>query len=129
MGYDTRQGQVSGRVAEKWDAVAIAVDTNWFTDDIVPFIPARKDFALEDGATVVKHTLEIVVPADTVVNIQKKFNIITKTVTLNGGDVLLADVGYQFDLMLQKGMTYNIQHKAGNQIVAVIITESYNTDI
>jgi len=129
MGFDTRQGQVSGRVTEKWDAADIAVDTDWFTDDIVPFIPARSGEALKDASTVVKHTLEIVVPTATIINIQKKFNGITKEIILNGGAELGINIGFQFDLILQKGMTYNIQHKTGTQNPAVIITESYNTDI
>ncbi len=124
------QGRVSGLAATRWETSAtIAINTDWFANDITPGLDARKSFALDDTFTVVKHTLQLFVPTSTVVNIQYKFNGITKVFLLNGGTALATNAPAQFDVILFPGSSYNIQHVTGTQNVAAIITESFNVDI
>lgn len=133
------QGRVSGLVAVRWfSAGDIGADADWFTEDLKASQEARRRFALDDAFTVVKHTLQIFVPATTIVNIQLKFprqdvinngDSLTKVFPLNDNNALTAATPFQFDLMLVQGASYNIQHKAGSQNVAVFITESFNVDI
>ena len=131
-------GIVSGLVIAKWNSDAAtmqAVDENWFTTDIKPSQEARKRFALDDAFTVVKHTLQLFVTTDTVVNVQYKFEgqdtpgVVVKVFNLNGGADLVANAPFQFDLILLPGSSYNIQHKTTVQNVAAVIAESFNVDI
>ena len=110
MGIPTRQ---------RWETSAtIAVNTDWFTDDI----GSRANAA-------VKHTIQMMVPTSTVVNLQITFNAILKVFNLNEGIALNADSAYQFDFIVYPGMTYNIQHATTTQNVVASISESDNTDV
>ena len=105
---------------QRWETSAtIAINTDWFSEDI----SGRANVA-------VKHTLQIMVPASTIVNLQIVFNSITKVFNLNKGTALNANNAYQFDFIVYPGMTYNIQHVAGgSQNVAVSIIESDNVEV
>ena len=108
-------------IAKKWDAITIAVDTDWFAFDLGPLPSSLKN--------PVKHIFQIACPTATVVNLQLKFNSITKIHNFNGGTAIGINNGAQYAVVLQKGMTYNIQHKTATQNCAVTITESPNTDL
>ncbi len=137
------QGRVSGLVATRWfDPVGgqgdVAENLNWFNNDLKPSQEARKRFALDDRFTVVKHTLQIVVPSAVQVKIILKLvsqNTIPvpdeeKTLLLNDGTDLTANAAFQFDLILVAGSSYNIQHSTVATInPAVFISESFNVDI
>ncbi len=110
MGIPTRQ---------RWETSAtIAINTDWFSTDI----GSRANAA-------VKHTIQMMIPTSSIVNLQIVFNSITKVFNLNEGIALNADAAYQFDLIVYPGMTYNIQHKTTTQNVAVSIIESDNVDV
>jgi len=125
------QGRVSGLAAVRWEMTTmIAPNIDWFISPIKPGVEGRKRFALDDSFTVVKHTLQLFIPVTAIVNIQYKFNNITKVFLLNGGDPLVANAPFQFDLILVPGSSYNIQHQDMDpQNVAAIIAESFNVDI
>lgn len=104
---------------KRWETSAtVLVDTDWFDADI----SGR-------GGHTVKHTLQIMVPTSTVVNLQVVFNSITKTLDLNEGIALNANAAYQFDFLVFPGMTYNVQHKTTTQNMACFIAESENADV
>ena len=140
---DNIQGRVSGLVATRWfDPVTnqgdVDQDVNWFANDLRPGQESRKRFAVDDVFTVVKHTLQIIVPAAVQVKVILKLisqNTIPvldeeKTLLLNGGADLTADAAFQFDLILVVGASYNIQHTTTATIdPAVFISESFNVDI
>lgn len=110
-------GGIATRI--RWETSAtVAVDTDWFSADIT----SRANAA-------VKHTISIMVPTSTVVNLQTVFNSITKTLDINEGIALNANALYQFDMIVYPGMTYNIQHKTTTQNVVAYISESENTDV
>ncbi len=103
----------------RWEASAtVAVDTNWFASNV-------------DGPTgiPVKHTLMIMVPTSTVVEVDITDGTTLKTATLNAGVALAANAWYIFDIIVYIGFTYNIQHKTTTQNVACFIMESDNVDI
>jgi len=117
-------------VNKKWDAVAVAPDTNWFVQDLGPSAnSSRGKIGADCYDAPVKHTFEFSCPAATVVNLQLKYNAITKVFTFNSGNAIGANDGHQFSAILHDGMTYNIQHKTGTQACAVVITESFNVDL
>jgi len=141
-------GIVSGLVATRWfDNAAIPTnqgnvvqDVNWFPNDLTPSQEARKRFALDDDFTVVKHTLQIQVNgAGVIATVILKLTSqdtptptvnFSKSILLNGGVALAEEAGSQFDIILVKGASYNIQHNAGGTInPSVFITESFNVDI
>ena len=100
------------------NAAQVATDTDWFSSDIVAGdLPSSK------------HTLQMMVTVGNVVNVQLKNNSVTKVLNLNGGTALTANAGYQFDLILRPGDTYNIQHSTASASPYCLITESDNTDI
>ncbi len=104
---------------QRWETSAtVAITTDWFSTDII----GRANAA-------VKHTLQIMVPTTTIVNIQLKFNAITKVIALNGGTALPAVSLHKESLIIYPGMSYNIQHAATTQNVACSIVESENVDI
>lgn len=107
-------------VTKKWDGVDANPDTNWFTKDVE---------IVRRFSDAVKHTFQFSCPTATIINLQLKFNGITKIHNFNGGVEIGINDGEQFDVILHKGMTYNIQHKTGIQNVAVIIVESANLDV
>lgn len=111
MGIPTRQ---------RWETSAtVAINTDWFSNDI----GSRANAA-------VRHTLQIMLPAASIVNLQIVFNSITKVFNLNNGGALNANAAYQFDFIVYPGMTYNIQHVAGgSQNVAVSIIESDRVEV
>jgi hypothetical protein len=107
-------------VGKKWNSTSIAPDTDWFSADITPN---------QRNLESVKHTFQFMCPTTTVVNMQLVFNSITKVLAFNSGVALDANNGYVFTVLLQKNMSYNIQHKTGTQNCSVIITESGNADL
>ena len=103
----------------RWeDTATVAVDTDWFGADII----GRAN-------TAVKHTISIMVPTGTVVNLQTVFNTFTKELNINDGIALVANSLYEFDMIVYPGMSYNIQHKTGTLNVMAYISESPNTDV
>ena len=111
-------------IGSRWETSAtVNVDSDWFGTDLT------YDAGGNQSDLPRKHTIQIMMPTSSVVNIQLKKNSITKTLDLNGGSALTGNAAYQFDLMLFNGMSYNIRHKTGAQNVACIISESFNTDI
>lgn len=116
-------------VAKKWDAVTVAPDTDWFAQDLGPSTNAqRKGMSILFDAPV-KHTFEFSCPVATVVNLQLKYNSITKVFNFNGGNAIGPNDGNQYPVILHPEMTYNVQHKTGIQACAVVITESFNVDL
>jgi len=135
---DQINGIASGLVATRWFDAGVNPALATDPQTITPGQEARNRFSLNDASTVVKHTLQIVVSAAAIVNIKMRFTsqdvtpIVNaeKTLILNGGTALTADVGFQFDIILVKGASYDIQHTSGGAIVAsVFISESFNVDI
>lgn len=116
-------------VIKKWDSVAVAPDTNWFAEDLGPSTNSKRGGISFHFDAPVKHTFEFACPTATVVNLQLKYNSITKVFTFNSGNAIEANNGHQFSVILHDGMTYNLQHKTGTQACAVVITESYNVDL
>lgn len=116
-------------VAIKWDAVAVAVDTDWFGTDLTPSTNAQRSGVSSHFDAPVKHTFQFSCPTATVVNLQLKYNAITSVHKFNGGAEIGASNGSQFSVILHSGMTYNIQHKTGTQACKVVITESFNVDL
>lgn len=99
-------------------SATVAVDTDWFSSDIgIGDLPAAK------------HTLQMMVPTSTVVNIQLKNNNITKVLEVNDGVALPANAGHQHILMLRPGDTYNLQHATGTQTPYCLVVESDNVDM
>ncbi|MFQ5435632.1 MAG: hypothetical protein ACE5FD_12210, partial [Anaerolineae bacterium] len=116
-------------VAKKWDNVAVAPDTDWFAQDLGPSTNAQRSGIASNFDAPVKHSFEFSCPASTVVNLQMKYNSITKVFNFNGGDSIGPNDGNQYSVILHSGMTYNIQHKTGTQACSVVITESFNVDL
>ena len=116
-------------VAKKWDAITISPDTNWFAFDLGPSVNSQRKGISITFDRPVKHLFQFSCPTATVINLQLKFDSITKVHTFNDGVEIGADNGEQFTVTLHKGMTYNIQHKTGIQNCAVVITESFNVDL
>ena len=106
-------------VGKKWDAVSVAINTDWFAADLGP---------IERNLDSVKHTFQFMCPTTTVVNLQMVFNSVTKSVAFNSGVAIDANNGYQFSVMIPKNTTYNIQHATGTQNCSVVIIESMNAD-
>lgn len=106
----------------RWEASAtVAVDTNWFTNNIGPDV---------QQATPSKFTVQIMVPTSTVVEFDLTDGTTNKTGTVNNGGALVANSWQQFDLMVKGGWSFNIQHKTTTQNVACNIFESIsNSDI
>lgn len=120
----------AGFVAKRWlGAGDVAINTNWFANDINGFDVSARKFSPQDNVTAVKHTLQIIVPTETVVTIKASLDGFAKDIIVNNNNAIVANVGIQFDLDIVRGMTYNVQHSTGSQNVAIIITESMNTDI
>ena len=112
------------------DSPTILINANWFAVDIDPFDATFEEKKRNDHVDVVKHTLQITVPTATVVNIQSKFTgTATKVKDVNNGTALVANATVQFDLLLERGDTYNIQHKTSTQNVDIQIFASFNTNI
>ena len=117
---------MSESVAKRWETSAtIAPDVDWFGADLAPVGVAQ----ITADKSTVKHTLQIMVPISTEVNVQLKNNALVKVFDLNEGVALVANAGYQFDLILERGDTYNIQHKIGTQNIAALVSQALNSDI
>lgn len=116
-------------VAKKWDAVAVAVDTDWFSQDLAPSTNDLRQGVASHFDAPVKHTFQFSCPTATVINLQLKYNAITKVINFNGGEPVGSNDGNQFSVILHSGMNYNIQHKTGTQACTVVITESFNVDL
>jgi hypothetical protein len=124
-------------VDKKWDAVTVAVDTNWFASDIRPSTNSERLNSNTIGAegisspadNPVKHTFQFSCPTATVVNMQLKYAGITSVHNFNAGAAIGIDNGMQFSVILHSGMKYNIQHKTATQACKVIITESFNANL
>lgn len=118
-------------VAKKWDAVTVTINTDWFASDIVVGTTAQRRSVGVDKAyfAPVKHTFQFSCPTATVINLQLKFDSITKIFNFNSGLEIGINGGNQFSVMLHRDMTYNIQHKTATQACAVVITESFNVDL
>ncbi|MCH8313683.1 MAG: hypothetical protein IID17_11935 [Nitrospinae bacterium] len=116
-------------VAKKWDNVAVAVDTDWFAQDLTSSTNAQRSGVSSNFDAPVKHTFQFSCPTATVINLQLKYNAVTKVVNFNGGEAIGSNDGHQFSVILHSGMSYNIQHKTSTQACAVVITESFNVDL
>ena len=116
-------------VAKKWDSVAVAADTDWFAQDLTPSTNDQRLGVASHFDTPVKHTFQFSCPTATVINLQLKYNSVTKVINFNGGEPIGAGDGHQFSVILHSGMSYNLQHKTATQACAVIITESFNVDL
>ena len=116
-------------VAKKWDNVAVAPDTDWFTQDLMPSTSAERAGVSAHFDAPVQHNFQFSCPEVTVINLQIKYNSITNVFTFNSGNAINAFDGHQFSVILHSGMSYNIQHKTGTQACAVVITESFNVDL
>jgi len=112
--------QSVGEVKKKWDNVAVAVDTDWFSQDLG---------MVGRFSRPVKHTFQFSCPTATVINLQLKYNSITSVHNFNGGQAIGISNGAQYSVILHSGMTYNIQHKTATQACKVVITESFNVDL
>lgn len=111
---------VSAKVASRWEASAtVAPDTDWFASDIVASVDADKDIRGDHRKVPVIHHLQIMVPEATVVKIHKTSGGVLKIGAINEGNVLKADVFYQFPVYLDDDDSYNIQHDTGTQNVSV----------
>jgi len=101
--------------ATRWEASAtVAVDTNWFTNNIVPSRPGR----------MAKFTLLVMVPTSTVIEVDITDGTTNKTGTLNDGTALTAAAWYAFSVFVPPGYSFNIQHKTTTQNVVCIVCES-----
>lgn len=116
-------------VAKKWDAVAVAADTDWFGSDLMSSTNAQRSGVSAHFDAPVKHTFQFSCPTATVINLQLKYNAITSVHNFNGGAEIGASNGSQYSVILHSGMTYNIQHKTATQACKVVITESFNVDL
>ena len=89
-------------VNSRWSSAGtVAVNTDWFGSDIVLLSTAE---AIKNRGGIdrpVKHTLQIMVPTSSIVNIQHVSNSITKVLNVNEGTALTANAGYQFSLILE----------------------------
>ncbi|GJL78815.1 MAG: hypothetical protein NPINA01_18040 [Nitrospinaceae bacterium] len=116
-------------VAKKWDNVAVAPDVDWFSEDLAPSTDVERRGMTSHFSAPVKHTFEFSCPLETAVNLQMKYNAITKVFNFNDGEPIGANDGNQYSVILHSGMSYNIQHKTATQACSVIITESFNVDL
>jgi hypothetical protein len=116
-------------VAKKWDNVAVAVDTDWFAQDLISSTNAQRSGVSSHFDAPVKHTFQFSCPTATVINLQLKYNSITEVHNFNGGQEIGINNGQQYSVILHSGMTYNIQHKTTTQACKVVITESFNVDL
>ncbi len=116
-------------VGKKWDNVAVAVDTDWFGQDLAPSTNDQRQGMASNFDAPVKHTFQFACPTATVINLQLKYNSITKVINFNGGEPVGSGDGNQFSVILHDGMAYNIQHKTATQACSVVITESFNVDL
>jgi hypothetical protein len=116
-------------VGKKWDSVTVAPDTDWFAQDLAPSANDLRQGVASHFDAPVKHTFQFSCPTATVINLQLKYNSITKVINFNGGVPIGESDGNQFSVILHSGMNYNIQHKTGNQACSVVITESFNVEL
>ena len=116
-------------ITKKWDAVTVGPDTDWFASDLTHSSPSERIGEAARWTFPVKHTFQFTCPVATIINIQLKFNAITKVVTLNSGNEQGATNGHNYDLIVPVGASYNIQHKTGTQACGLFVIESYNTDL
>jgi len=116
-------------VAKKWDNVAVAVDTDWFAQDLMSSTNAQRSGVSSHFDAPVKHTFQFSCPTATAINLQLKYNSITSVHNFNGGNAIGINNGQQYSVILHSGMTYNIQHKTATQACKVVITESFNVDL
>ncbi len=116
-------------VSKKWDNVAVAVDTDWFAQDLMSSTNAQRSGVSSHFDAPVKHTFQFSCPTATVINLQLKYNSITEVHNFNGGAEIGINNGQQYSVILHTGMTYNIQHKTATQACKVVITESFNVDL
>ncbi len=116
-------------VAKKWDAVAVAPDTDWFAQDLMSSTNAQRSGVVSNFDAPVKHTFQFSCPTATVINLQLKYNSITEVHNFSGGQEIGVNNGNQYSVILHSGMTYNIQHKTATQACKVVITESFNVDL
>ena len=113
-------GDYSEEKASRWEASAtVAISTDWFAFDIKG----------SDTGHSYKHTIQMMCPTSTVVNVIVTNNSISKTYPVNSGAALTALVPYQFVFIVRPGDTYNIQHATTTQNVACTIFESTNIDV
>lgn len=106
----------------RWSANRqVAAGINWVTPNIVGNGPDKKP---------IKHTLEMGVNSvDTVVSIHLTSKGLTKIFSLNDGLPLIAGVGYQFDILLEPGDSYNLQHSTGTQNPFLKVFESTDLEV
>jgi hypothetical protein len=116
-------------VAKKWDAVSVAPDTDWFGTDLTLSPNHERHGVSVFFDAPVKHSFQFSCPTATVINLQVKYNSITKVHNFNSGVAIGANDANQFSVIVQPGMSYNIQHKTATQNCSVAITESFNVDL
>jgi len=128
--FSNAEAEIVREVGKKWDSVSVAPNTSWeIVDKDGQSVTEIKPSMNPNSGQPVKHTFQFVCPTATVINLQVKFNGITKVHALNGGAPIGSNNGNNFSFMLQPGMTYNIQHKTAAQNCSVVITESFNVDL
>jgi hypothetical protein len=99
-----------------------AIDTNWFDTDISVGGPNYNNY-------VFKHSLQIRVSNDTVLNLQYVYGGVTETYDLNSGVAQPGGAVHVYDILLPSGASYNIQHKTDTQDVTCIIAETNTANI
>ena len=99
-----------------------AVDTDWFASDILVG-------AVNYNNYVFKHSLQIRVTTDTVLNLQYTYGGVTETYDLNSGVAQPGGAVHVYDILLPEGASYNIPHKTTEQNVTCIIAETNTANI
>jgi len=140
------QQSVSGLVLSRWLNVGNVGTGFWFSGSpgatdplfITPGQEARRRFALDDAFTVVKHTLQIVLPVAARVSVFMRLTSqdavpvinLEKEIKLNSDVDLVPISGFQFDIILVEGASYDLKITTGaTQNPSIFITESFNVDI
>jgi len=105
-------------VGNKWDAVAVAINTDWFSANLAigPSASPRP----------MVHTIQILLATTSVVSVLVTDGATAKSLRLNGGVAVPAAVLYSEDILIFPGQTYNIQHATGTQVVTGSISEKSN---
>lgn len=100
----------------RWEASAtIAAGVDWFDEDIAPI----------NHTNMSKFTLQMFVPTAVIVEIDMTDGTTEKTtIKLNGGDALVINTWYQFDIMVPAGYSFNIQHAVGTLNVTCMVFET-----
>jgi len=117
-------------VASKWDDVALAANTNWFSSDLGSSVRPQKRGFQEFYNAPIKHSIELMLATPSLVKlIATKAGANQKIMYLNSGLTLSSNSLYIFDFILHSDITYNIQHETASQNPMCLVTESFNCDV